>query len=314
MRLPNMSESLGVWLATDDYTGGSEDERTISATSLLKSVRQYVLSRRVDSALATPNITSLIASRIGQAIHAAIEKAWIGPTLHAALEALGLPADKYVVNPEGPVPPGMLVVYVEQRKERVIDGWTITGQFDIVIVGQLHDVKTTKGFVIRKKLNDEKWRMQGSIYRWLNPEVIQDDSVVIECVVLDWTAADAASNPEYPQQQWVSLSFKLKSIQDTESFIRNKLKEITKYLEAPEELIPDCTDEELWRDAPTYAYYANPEATGRSSKNFESLREANMHLAEKGKGVIKTRLGKAKACSYCPAAPACTQRLRYLNE
>lgn len=313
MLFPNMSESLGVWLATDDYTG-EEGERTISATTLLKSTRQIVLSRRVDTALATPNLNSLIASRIGQAIHAAIEKAWVGPSLTKALEAMGLPAHRYIVNPTGPVPEGMLAVYVEQRTSREIDGWTVTGQFDIVIVGLLHDVKSTKGFVIQKRLHDEKWKMQGSIYRWLNPEVIYDDSVVIECVVLDWTAADAASSPEYPQQQWVSLRLQLKSIHETELFVRRKLAEITKHLDTPEPELPECTDEDLWREAPKYAYYANPEATGRSTKNFDSLHEANMFLAEKGKGKVVTRPGKVKACAYCSAAPLCTQRLRYLNE
>ena len=313
MLLPNMSESLGVWLATETYTGKGCD-KTISATELLKSTRQIVLSRRVDPVLATPNINSLIASRIGVAIHDAIERAWTGPSLVKALEALGLPADRYIVNPTGPVPEGMLAVYVEQRVEKILDGWIITGQYDIVIVGQLHDVKSTKSFVLQKQLNDKKWAMQGSIYRWLNPEVITDDSVVIECVVLDWSAAGAASSPDYPQQQWVSIRLKLKSIQETESFLRTKLAEITTHLNTPEPDLPECTDEELWRDAPTYAYFTNPEATGRSTKNFDSLHDANMHLAAKGKGRIDIRPGKAKACAYCPAASLCTQRLRYLNE
>jgi hypothetical protein len=313
MLLPNMSESLGVWLATDNYSGGGGD-RTISATTLLKSTRQIVLERRVDSAQAIPSINSLIASRIGVAIHNAIEQAWIGPGLTKALEALGLPAHKYIVNPTGLVPEGMLAVHVEQRVEKEIDGWIITGQYDIVIVGQLHDVKSTKSYVIQKRLNDTKWAMQGSIYRWLNPEVITDDSVVIECVVLDWSAAGAAASPEYPQQQWVSIRLKLSSLQETESFIRQKLTDITKHLDSPEADLPECTDEELWREGPSYAYFANPEATGRSTKNFDSLHDANMYLAEKGKGRVDTRPGKVKACAYCSAASLCTQRLRYLNE
>lgn len=313
MNLPNMSESLGVWLATETYSGKG-DERTISATELLKSTRQIVLSRRVDLAQVTPNLNSLIASRIGVAIHDAIRLSWVNPTRIKALEALGLPAHKYVVNPVGPVPAGMIDVRTEQRTDKVIDGWTVSGEYDLVIAGQLMDTKTTKGFVIQKRLHDAKWKMQGSIYRWLNPEVITDDSVVIECVVLDWTAGDAASSPEYPQQQWVSLRLQLKTIQETESFIRTKLAEITRHLDTPEPDLPECTDEDLWREAPTYAYFANPEATGRSTKNFDTQHDAYMHLAEKGKGRVDTRPGKVKACAYCSAASLCTQRLRYLNE
>lgn len=120
-----MAESLGVWLATETYSG-TGGERTISATELLKSVRQIVLSRRVDSAQATPNLNSLIASRIGVAIHDAIRLSWVNPTRIKALEALGLPAHKYVVNPEGPVPDGMIDVRTEQRTDKVIDGWTVS--------------------------------------------------------------------------------------------------------------------------------------------------------------------------------------------
>lgn len=313
MILPNMSESLGVWLATDNYSGGG-DAKTISATDFQRSVRQFVLGRRVDPALATPNLNSLLASRIGQAIHDAIERSWTGPGLVKALEALGLPAHRYIVNPTGPVPDGMLAVYVEQRTEKVLDGWTITGQYDIIICGQLHDVKSSKSYVIQKRLHDTKWAMQGSIYRWLNPEVITDDSVVIECVVLDWTAAGATASPEYPQQQWVSIRLKLKSIQETESFLRTKLAQITKHLNTPEPELPECTDEDLWRGDTEFAYYANPDATGRCSKKFDNKHDAIKHMSEKGKGRIDDRPGKPKACTYCPAAPLCTQRLRYLNE
>lgn len=313
MNYPPMSESLGVWLATDNYSGGG-DAKTLSATDMLKSVRQIVLGRRVDTAQAIPNVNSLIASRIGQAIHDAIERAWVGPGLTKALEALGLPAHRYIVNSKGPVPDGMLAVYVEQRVERILGDWTITGQYDIVICGQLHDVKSTKSYVIQKRLHDVKWAMQGSIYRWLNPEVITDDSVVIECVVLDWAASNAAASPEYPQQQWLSIRLQLKSAQETESFLRTKLNEITRHLNSDEADIPECTDEDLWRGDTEYAYYANPEATGRCSKKFDNKHDAIKHMSEKGKGRIDDRPGKPKACAYCSAAPLCTQRLRYLNE
>lgn len=313
MILNNVSESLGVWLATENYSGYG-DERTISATELLRSTRQIVLSRRVDKANATPNLNSLIASRIGSAIHDAIERSWTGPGLKVALQNLGLPADRYVVNPTGPVPEGILAVYVEQRVNTPFEGWVVTGQFDLIVVGTLHDVKSTKAFAIQKRLNYEKWRMQGSIYRWQNQEVITDDSMVIEGIVLDWNAASAAADPEYPQRQWVSIQLDLKPVAETEAFVRRKLKEISIHLDSPEHLLPECTDEDLWREAPSYAYYANPEATGRCTKRFDSLREANQHLAIKGKGRVEKRMGAVKACVHCSAAPLCTQRLRYLNE
>ena len=313
MNFPPVSATLGVWLATDNYSGRG-DNRTISATELLKSTRQVVLARRVDPAIATLSINSLISSRIGTAIHDAIERSWISDTAEKALETLGLPAKRYVVNPVGPVADGFIAVRLEQRVERKVGDWTITGQYDIVIDGQLYDVKTTKAFVIEKRLHDKKWAMQGSIYKWLNPEVITDDSVVIECVVLDWNAAGTRASEHYPAAPWVSVRLKLTEPGDVDAFIRQKLNEITRYENSPESELPRCTDEDLWREAPRYAYYANPEATGRSTKNFDTLQEANAFLAQKGKGRVEIRPGEVKACSYCPAAPLCTQRLEYLSE
>lgn len=313
MQLPPLPATLGVWLATDNYTGEGDD-KTISATTLLKSIRQIVLSRRVGATTATININSLIASRIGTAVHTAIEGAWLGAAYRQALDVLGLPSHRYIVNPTGPVPEGSIVVLLEKRTEREIDGWIITGQFDMVLDQQLHDVKTTKAFTILKKLNFLKWAMQGSIYRWLNPEEIQDDRMVVECVVLDWSAAAAAADDQYPQRAWVSVELDLTPVPQTEQFIRQKLHDLTNHINTPEPDLPECTDEDLWRDPPRYAYYANPEATGRATKVFDSLYEANMHLALKGKGRVDTRLGKPTACLYCPAASICTQRLKYLSE
>jgi hypothetical protein len=50
----------------------------------------------------------------------------------------------------------------------------------------------------------------------------------------------------------------------------------------------------------------------KPSKNFDNLSDANKHLAEKGKGAIKTVLGEPKACGFCAGFDACTQKDKYL--
>ena len=63
----------------------------------------------------------------------------------------------------------------------------------------------------------------------------------------------------------------------------------------------------LWRDNPTWKYYANPEST-KSQKNFDNEFDAKRHLAEKRKGVVRHVPGKVKACLYCSAFTICTQK------
>lgn len=63
--------SVGVWLATDTYQYPPDDgKKYISATTLLKSTRQIILSNRIPKgAEATVDIASKVASRYGTAIH-----------------------------------------------------------------------------------------------------------------------------------------------------------------------------------------------------------------------------------------------------
>ena len=93
-----------------------------------------------------------------------------------------------------------------------------------------------------------------------------------------------------------------------------KLQAIEKYGTAPEIGIPFCSDDELWMSSPTYKYYADPtKVSGRSTRNFETLREANQFLSEKGKGIVITVPGSPKRCAYCAAFQICSQKDRYTH-
>ena len=80
--------SVAVYLATDlyDYVPG-----VISATSLLKSVRQQVLTPRVPKSLKKTEITGVVKSRLGTSIHDGLEKAWSEGRYISAMASLGYP-------------------------------------------------------------------------------------------------------------------------------------------------------------------------------------------------------------------------------
>lgn len=100
---------------------------------------------------------------------------------------------------------------------------------------------------------------------------------------------------------------------ETGRFVANQLAEIEKYWDAPEEEIPECSDEDLWRSEPVYKYYKNPTKTARSTKNFDSMHDARVRMVEDGSvGIIKTVPGQVTACKYCPAFAACTQKDRLI--
>ena len=82
-------------------------------------------------------------------------------------------------------------------------------------------------------------------------------------------------------------------------------------MQADENTIPLCSDEELWRTPTKYKYFSNPEAT-RATKNFDSYNEAYKYqqVEKKGKGIIKIIPGEARRCNYCIASSICSQHAK----
>lgn len=305
--------SLAVFLATDHYDH-NDNPNTISATTLIKPTRQVVLSARVPETHNVVDLERMVASRMGTAIHDGIERAWIG-NYHRAMKDLGYPQkviDRVVVNPHPELDTtGFIPVYLEQRVERKVGNYTITGKFDFVGEGRVEDFKTTSVYTAINGTNDEKYSWQGSIYRWLNPTLITRDEMAIQFIFTDWSAAKARADQSYPQKRFQQRIIPLKSIQETEAFVHRKLKDLEKYWDAPEEVIPPCTDEDLWRSTPEFKYYKNPAKMTRSTKNFDTYHEAHQRFMEDGQvGVIVEKPGQVTACKYCSAFPVCMQKDR----
>jgi hypothetical protein len=317
-RYANVSEvplALAVFLASDFYDH-DDDPHTISATTLLKPIRQIILPTRIPPGEGLVNLADMMNSRMGTAIHDGIEKAWMN-NYQAAMQAIGLPQrviDKVAINPPDEQlagNPDLIPIYLEQRLSRQLGKWKITGKFDFIGEGKVQDFKSTSTFTYKKQTGAEKYTQQGSIYRWLDPVKIHQDRMDIHYIFTDWKGAQAKTDPSYPPKRFHTQSFDLMSLAETESFIRRKLELIEQYWDAPEEEIPECNDSELWRTEPVFKYYKNPEKTARSTKNFDTKPEAYAYMAEnKNVGIVKEVPGQVTACKYCPAFITCAQKDR----
>ena len=271
-----------------------------------------MLSRRVPAGENIPDVSELIASRMGTAIHDGIEKAW---THHReqAMRDLGYPEKiikRMVFNPKPEdLKPDSIPVYMELRSFKEINGVKVSGKFDFVGNGALEDFKSTSTFTWIKDTKDEDYILQGSIYRWLNPDIITSDIFTIQFIFTDWSKGMSYSTPNYPPRRMMPRKFKLMSLADTEQFVVGKLNAIQQYYNAPDELIPECTDKELWRSDPQWKYYKNP-----ATKNFDNEGEAIARWqTDGGVGEVVKIPGQAKACLYCPASPVCKQKDRLID-
>ena len=319
----NIPLPLAVYLATDHY---DYDPTAISATSLLKPVRQIVLKPRVPQTEQLIDVDSLIQSSLGTSIHNGIEHAWT--TNYArAMRELGHDQDlidRVIINPNPElVTDDQVPIYMEQRHYRMIEiggqKYKISGKMDFIANGILHDFKSTSAFTYKHSNKDEDYRLQGSIYRWLAPEIITGDYIRIHYIFMDWAKYKLLSEKNYPPKRMHSVKLSLLSLEETEEFIRQKLTQIIEQQTLPEQEITFCNDRELWRSEDTFKYYKNPENAGvpgkRSTANFTTMAEAHARLEKDGNvGQILTVKGQVKACKYCPCISVCSQKDQYLQD
>ena len=307
----NLPTPIAVWLAHDNYDHAAAG---LSATALLKPIRQVILSKRVPPGEGLVDISGLIKSRIGSAIHDAIEAAWTSNKLKQTLTALGISdkvASRVVVNPvESDFTKPVIPMYLEQRVEREVLGVKITGKYDFIADGRVHDFKTTGTFAYTSGNKDDDYILQGSIYRWLNPDIITDDLMSIIFIFTDWNKNRYLSAKDtYPPSQIVSRDFKLLPMETVQKYVEERVTRLIACENLPEPELPLCTDKELWRKEDTFKYYKNPMATGRSTKNFDNYADAYMHYVNDGSvGRIDTVKGTVQACLYCSGFTLCSQK------
>lgn len=307
----NVPLSMAVFLATDQYDY-VDDPHYISATSIIKPLRQLILASRVKNDDVALDLVNMVSSRMGSAIHDSIERAWKN-NYKNALQILGYPSkviERVKINPSNEdLEEDTIPIYLEQRAFKKVGKWTIGGKFDFVGDGRVEDFKSTSTYTAINKSKDNDYILQGSIYSWLNPEIITQDEMAIQFIFTDWSAAKARADANYPQSRIQQRVLKLKSLQETEAFITRKLRMIEQYWDAKEEDIPYCSDEELWRSEPVFKYYKNPAKTSRSTKNFEDRQDAYLRLAEDGHvGVVIEQPGQVTACKYCAGFSLCSQK------
>ena len=314
----NLSLPFLVWLCMDEYDH-NHDPNNISATSLIKPLRQFILNEKLPNT--EVDVSNLVASRMGTAIHNSAEMSWMNKdNLFKALRLAGYPIrviELVKVNPteeELQRNPDIIPVYLEQRVTKQINEFTVSGKFDMVLDGNIYDYKSTSVYTYINDSNAQKYIEQASIYRYLNPKIITGDTITILFIFTDWSQAASYNNKDYPKSRLMEKSYPLMSIQETEVFIKQKLSAIKSYRLKDIQELPLCDEKDLWVDPTVWKYYKDPTKLTRSTKNFDNSNDAYVFASNKGEGIVIEVKGKARACNYCNARPICTQYEQLLEE
>lgn len=300
----NIPLPIAVMLIHDEYDH-DDTPNVLSVTTMLKSVRRIILETRGSPVEQEMDISELIASTQGTALHDALERAWLSPKLPEMLQQLGIPkrvAEKIRVNPtDGTRTP--LDIFLEKRSSKKLGKWTISGKFDFIMEGKPMDLKNTSTF--KWSGDHDDYIMQLSMYRWLNPDLTNKDLGEIMFWFKDFSNYSSGKSG-YPPFSIAGKQLNLLTPAATESWVKKKLNQLEQYMDTPEKQLPLCTPKELWQSAPSFKYYSKPDAM-KASKVFDSMHEANSHMLSKGKGHIVEVGAEPKACGYCPARMGCSQ-------
>lgn len=317
----NISTFSSVWLLDSDYNNGQHlypGKELISATTLMKPTRQTVLKKRIDLNSLSTDVSDLVAARAGSAVHDSVERTWRSPNRIKLLQLLGYTkeeAEAFLIDPEPEdIQEHNVPIYLERRFFKELNGYIISGQVDAIFDGQLIDIKNTSTFSYMSNNKDEDYILQGSIYRWLAPELITKDTIHISFMFTDWMRSKVGTEG-YPESKSFTMHYDLMSLEETEQYIINKINEIEYNKTVEQEEMIRCSKKDLWQGEPAFKYYSDPAKANipgsRSTKNFKTLQEAHKHLSTKGKGIIKTVEPEPKACMYCPVYDYCEQRKEY---
>lgn len=269
-------------VSNDPYTRGKSD---ISVTQLIQPPYQRQLKLVTEE---VEDVTDRIWSLVGQVGHGIVERAYPqaytdaakGMTTQEVHEAYG--------------------VVAERRLYTQVNGWTVSGQFDVIEGGHLQDYKFTSVWAVKGDTKEE-WINQLNLLRLLAMrEGIEINRLGIVAILRDW-AKSKSKQADYPPHQVAPIDIPVWPIAQTESYLLERVK-------AHQDANPPvCTDKERWKRDDVWAVMKK----GRASavKLHYSALPASAHAAELGAGHSVThRPGEYHRCmEYCSVSHACPQ-------
>ncbi len=276
------------------YSSGGSD---ITVTQMIKPP-QMVLLEKENRASVTEDASDRIWALFGSATHYILEKA-VG---------------------DGDI--------AEQRLYTQINGWKVSGQFDLITSAMaLQDFKTTSVWAVIDALKNGKkeWEYQLNLLAALvrrtdMPGVVLRDLQIV-AICRDWRNSESLRNPDYPRKVEI-IDVPLWEPPKAEAFLVQCVKD---HQDAQlKGIVPPCTDEERWYRGEKWAVMKK----GRKSalRLLDTLDKAehwcldNDHaeqqiqpddmpaIALKTGIAIDHRPGTYGRCeNYCSAAPFCPQ-------
>lgn len=249
----------------------------ISATTLIKGVKEYLLTERHWDEI-TVDVKDSIWALWGTTTHKLLEKEYEG-------------------------------TFTEEKFEEPVGNFKVTGRVDCYDMEHemLYDYKTTSAWKVVYK-NFEDWYTQGMIYAWLlSKKGLKVTKCKFIAILRDWSETESKRKADYPSSPVYTYEFDVTEadLKDVESLVKNKIEKIEKNLDVTDDDIPECDRDERWASDDVYAVMKEGRKT--SVKNFDNKDDAEAMVKELGnKHYVEVRPGVDKKCTkYCAACKFC---------
>jgi hypothetical protein len=272
-----LPESLVRAVENHTHKGGD-----YSASQLGKSPREYWLNKRHHDKL-TSDVSDNIWALFGTAVHYVLEKS----------------ATENQIT--------------EQYMSTEIEGKTFSGTSDCLEQNEtgytVIDYKTTSVWSIVYKDRIIEWEKQLNSYAYLFKESGFDiTEIKVIAILRDWQKSKAKFDPNYPQSQVVEITIPVWETEAQKNYIAGCIRNTELFKDIPDNELPLCTDEELWKSPAKFAIMKD----GRKSavRVLDSNDDAVKYIEDKKldeKHSIVERKSKAKKCLYCNCTAVCEQ-------
>lgn len=252
----NLPQKIIDKLTDDNYT---YKPNRYSATELLNSTKEIILKRRYHKVITT-DVSDHVNKMFGTAFH--------------------------------------LMFDIDSQSEIKVEhtlnnGITISGRIDDARDSIITDYKTCSVWKINAG-DFSDWEKQGLTYAWLlSKKGIYISKLRFVAFIKDYSVTRSMVSQNYPEAQIYTHEVEINNymLREHEAWLYEKTNEITKYIDTPNNELPEPTDAELWKEPDVFAVMKH----GRKSavKLCDSLAEAQ-ELITSDQFYIDIRKGEYK--------------------
>lgn len=229
-------------------------EKQYSVTSLLKDVRENLLTRRHNNEI-EQDVADMIWLIFGTAVHKVLED--------SEEEETEFKEEHFV--------------------EEVQDGYKLSGQADLYNA-ETKTVIDYKTCSVWKIIYDDwdDYKKQLLMYAWAFRKMgFEVDKGEIVALIKDFSKTKAKTDFNYPKYPVYKKMFEFTENEfiEIEKFIKDKFNEIAKYENVLDEELPICSLEARWNDGDKYA--VKKKGNKRALRVYDILEDAENHLKER---------------------------------